>query len=63
MGAREECLGDVNASIRRSNSYHVLHARTLGPWVSLYHANEMRGIFGDTPALDVVKMYDIKLFW
>ena len=63
VGEREECLGDANVSTCKSNWYHVLHVRTVGPWVWLYYENEMRGVFGDTPALDVVKMYDAKLFW
>ena len=47
-----------------------LHARVIdtvfcsvGPWVWLYYANEIRKFFGDTPALDVVKMYDVRMFW
>ena len=31
-------------------------------WVWLYYPNEMRGVFGDIPALDVVKIYDVRLF-
>ena len=34
-----------------------------GPWVWLYYVKEMRRVFEDIPALDVVKMYDFRLFW